>query len=496
MFQGLLLILDPLVLLAIAAGVVLGLVVGAIPGFTATMTIVVLLPVSFFLPIHVGIPFLIAILKGANFGGAVPAILIATPGTGSGAATVEDGYPLSQQGKSRKAIEISLYGSVIGDLAGDVVSIVLVSVLAVALLAIGPPEMVLVIAFAVILVSVTLAEGGAHKGLLATGLGIVLGLIGMDSIVGTPRLTWGMIDLVPGINIITVIVGLYAITEILRQGWRHVRLQDPLKTEGPRLTWAEFMFCLPTIWRSTVTGIVIGILPGVGNIAAAFTAYAREKQRAGPTGNFGRGDLRGVAAPETANNAVNGPTMIPLLSFGIPGDSITAILLAGFIVHGMAVGPRLMQTHAVEVYAIFWGFVIANIILLVIGAFSARWLSKLARVSTGRLLAATGMFAFVATYVTGLSAFDLIVMLVIGALGFIMVQNSVPRQPLVLSFLLFPIFERSIIQAMSIGPGPRVFVERPVSLVLLIALLVTVAWSIVRAVRRRNVPDYVSEDFE
>lgn len=486
--EALALTMDPQVWAYVAVGLVLGLFVGAIPGLSATMAVAVLLPLAFYLPPQVGIPFLIAITKGAFFGGSIPAILLSTPGTGAAAATVLDGYPLAKQGKARKALEISLYGSVIGDIISNVVAIVFAALVATVALRLGPPELVVIMVFGLLLVAF-LSGRSLTRGLVAAGLGLLIAAVGIDPIYGASRMTFGLVELSAGIDFIPMVLGLYAVAELLRLG-RPVGMTrisgDAALGEG--LTRAEFRDNVPAIGRSTVIGCVIGMLPALNQVVASFLAWSNERRRSKRPDEFGKGSLRGVASAETANNAVNGPAMIPLLNFGIPGDTITAVLLAALLVKGVSPGPRIFEEHGPIIYAIFLVFILSNVILLLVGRASLKYVAMLTRLPATRLLAAAVIFSFVGAYAINYTLFDVVVMVAFGLLGYLFLAVDLPREPLLITFLLTPQIEASLGQALAIG-GWSVFTQRPIALSLLGVLLALTTFLLVRASKIRHLQE-------
>lgn len=468
------LVMDPQVWIYVCIGLVLGMFVGAIPGLSATMAVTVLLPMAFYLPAHVGIPFLIAITKGAFYAGSIPAILICTPGTGAAAATVIDGYPLAKQGKARKALEISLYGSVIGDILSNIVAIMLAAMVATVALKLGPPELVIIMVFGLLLIAF-LSGRSFTKGFVAAGLGLLVAAVGIDPVYGATRLTFGSIDLSSGIDFIPMVLGLYAVAELLKMGratGTHVMSNQAVLGEG--LTMEEFRSTLPAIGRATVIGCLVGILPALNQVVASFLAWSNERRRSKNPEEFGKGSLKGVASVETANNAVNGPAMIPLLNFGIPGDTITAVLLAAFLVQGISPGPRIFEEHGPVIYAVFLVFILSNIVLLIIGVATLKYVAMLSKLPTSRLLAAAILFSFVGAYAINYSLFDVMVMMVFGLIGYVFIALDLPREPLLITFLLAPQIEASLGQSLAMG-GWGIFVDRPISLALTCCLLGTLA---------------------
>ena len=469
------LVVDPHVWLYVALGLVLGLVVGAIPGLTATTAVTVLLPIAFFLPSHVGIPFLIAVTKGAFYAGAIPAILISTPGTAAAAATVLDGYPLARQGKARKALEVSLYGSTIGDIISNIVALVLAGAVASVALRLGPPEMSVIMVAG--LATIAMLSGSSKaKGLLSAGLGLMIAGIGLDPTYGVSRMTFGFDQFSGGFDFIIVVLGLYAITELLIQGRSFTKASSTrIRQLGEGLTMAEFRSCLPAIARGTGIGILIGLVPALNQAVASFLAWAHEKKRSKTPERFGKGALEGVASVETANNAVNGPAMVPLLTFGIPGDTITAVLLAALLVHGISPGPRIFEEHGEEVYALFVIFILSSLVLLLIGKLAMPWVARIADMPMGGLLAFGCVFSMVGAYAIGYSLRDVLLMIVFGLVGYVMTVSGIPREPLLITMLLAPPIEAAVSQSIAMG-GIGIFTQRPIAIGLALAFTLGIGY--------------------
>lgn len=482
------LVLDPQVWLFLVIGVTLGLVVGAIPGLTATTAVTVLLPIAFFLPAHVGIPFLIAITKGAFFAGAIPAILISTPGTAAAAATVLDGYPMARKGQARKALDAALYGSVVGDFLSNAVALVLAGAVALIALRLGPPE-ILVVMVAGLATIAMLTGGSLAKGLLSAAIGLVVASVGLDPTFGVSRMTFDSPRLAGGFDFIIVVLGLYAVTEVFVQG-RHLarRRGERIAQVGEPLSRAEARSLMPVYLRGTGIGIAVGLVPALNQAVAGFLAWSQEKRRSAHPERFGKGEVRGVAASESSNNAVNGPALVPLLTFGIPGDTIAAVLLAALLVHGVSPGPRIFEQHGPLVYSLFILFMASSLVLLVLGRLTMRWVARLADLPMGNLLAFGAVFSIVGAYAVNYSQFEVLVMILFGVLGFGLVQAGIPREPLLITLLLAPMIEASLSQALAMG-GPFFLLGRPIALGLVVAFLVLLTV----LVRKRPEPQPVEE---
>lgn len=483
--DGLFLSLRADVIALMAVGMILGVVVGALPGLTAAMAVAVLLPVSFFIDPLLSIPFLLAITKGAIFGGSIPAILINTPGTGAAAATVFDGYPLARQGKARKALEMALYGSVIGDTVSDVATIFLASAFATIALLVGPPEYFGIFLFSFALISGVTGRSLA-RGLFSAALGLFLGSIGLDPLVGVARFAFGMVDLTAGLSFIALIIGLFAMSELF------LFAEMPIKTKiaeemevlkqlrgetNEPLRFNEFWACSRTILRSTVVGTVIGAIPGIGQVVAAFLAYSLARRASKTPEKFGKGALEGVAAAETGNNAVNGSSLIPLLSFGIPGDVVTAVLFSAFLINGLRPGPRLFEDHGAEVYGILFAMLLSNVLMLLFGYLALRYVALISRIPRRIVFPVVAALCVVGAYALNNSMFDVYAMLAFGVMGYLLRKFDFPLAPLIITFILGPQFEAALGQSLIIGDGSlSIFVQRPIAALFILLAGVVLVW--------------------
>lgn len=450
---GMLLRID--VIAMISAGMILGMLVGALPGFTTVMAMAIVLPISFFLEPILGIPFLIGVYKGGIFGGSIPAILVNIPGTGASVATTLDGPAMTRKGQSRKALEMALVASAVGDFLSSFGTILVIGIIAAIALLIGPPEIsaILILSLLVIVVS---SSGSFLKGMVMLLFGMVLAVIGQDPVGAMVRFDFGFSPLQAGVDLLPLIIGLFAIPEILLAiEHRRASVVDPrhTKAQGERLRWSEIMQCRRTILRSTAIGGVIGMVPGVGQVVAAFMGYSAAKNASSHPETFGQGDIEGVAAPEAANNAVNGPTMVPLLTLGIPGDNITAILLGAFVAQGLRPGPQLFQDQGVLVYAILFSMLIACVLLLVIGYLLTPVFARVVTIQKAYLVPLMLLFAVGGTYVYRSNPMDLYFMIAFGLFGYAARKLHFDVTPLVMAFILTPPLEYALAQTALLSLG-------------------------------------------
>ena len=456
----------------ISGGLFLGMFVGALPGFTTLMAMAILLPISFFLDPLLGIPFLIGVYKGGIYGGSIPAILVSMPGTGAAVATTFDGPSLTKKGQGRKALEIALFSSVSGDLSSDLITIALIGPIAAIALLLGPPELAAILLLALIVISAT-SSGVFVKGLLMLVVGLFFGMIGQDPIGALSRFSMGIPQIEAGIPLLPMLIGVFALPEIFtnieKKASSFIKVEE-LKVSGGRLTWKEFKSCIRTIMRSTVIGTSIGMIPGVGQVVAAFMGYAAAKSASTHPETFGKGEIEGIAAAEAANNSVNGPTLVPLLTLGIPGDNLTVILVGAFIAQGMRPGPQLMEEQGSLVFAILIAMVLANILFLGIGYLCIPLFARVGTIRKSFLLPLTLVFAFAGSWVFRAQPFDLAVLVFFGAFGYIAKKLHFDVTPMAMGFILGPTLEYSFGQSITLSNGQlfsyMVF-ERPITSVIL-----------------------------
>lgn len=439
-------------MLMMAIGLFAGMIVGSLPGFTTLMAMAILLPISFFMDPLVGIPFLLGIYKGGIFGGSIPAILISMPGTGAAVATSRDGYKLTQKGQSRKALDMALFSSVTGDTFSDIFTIIMIFPIAFLVMQFGPPELFAVLLMSLVIIAATSAANPI-KGLIMMMFGLWLSFIGTDPLGGVERFTFGLFDLRSGIPLLPMLIGVFALPEIVSVVIKNEKARQLANLMGERLKFSEFRRCGRTIARSTLIGTGIGIIPGLGQIVAAMMGYSAAKNASSHPETFGEGELEGVAAAEAANNAVNGPTMVPLLTLGIPGDNVTAILLGAFVAQGLRPGPQLFEEQGATVFAILVAMVIANLMFLIIGYLSIPFFSRLVMIKTSILVPVVIMFAFAGTYVFRSDATDLLILVAFGAFGLIAKAARFDVMPLVMGFILGPSMEYAFGQTVAMSNG-------------------------------------------
>ncbi|MCD6122639.1 MAG: tripartite tricarboxylate transporter permease [Spirochaetales bacterium] len=472
-------------ILIVSLGLFIGITIGAIPGLNVPMTVALLLPITFYMQPIAGISLLLGVYKGGTYGGSISAILINTPGAPAAAATCLDGYPLARQGKAGKALRASIYGSVIGEFISDIVLITIAAQIAAIALKFGPTEKFSLVFFALCTIGVVSSEDKI-KGLSAALLGIFIRTIGSDPITGSSRFTFGIFNLVGGIPFLPHLIGLFAVSEFFVQIGRKITsskkdIVAPVSKnrEDNIVTWKEFKTNIKTIIRSTLIGIGIGALPGSGSAISAFVSYGAAKNSSKEPEKFGKGSLEGVFAAETGNNAVTGGALIPLLTLGIPGDAITAIMLGVFLVHGLVPGPDLFVKSANIIYAIFIGLIVANILHFFIASLGLRLFTKLLSISRAILFPIVILICVAGAYTVNSNIFDVYVMIFFGVLGYIMKRFNFPVAPLMMGYILGALLETSLIQAMILSNGSVLPIfTRPISLLFVVLTVFFIIWSL------------------
>ncbi|WP_142848043.1 tripartite tricarboxylate transporter permease [Telmatospirillum sp. J64-1] len=441
-------------LLALLVGVAVGVVAGAIPGMSATMAVALALPFTFALEPIYGILLLLGVYKGGIFGGSIPAILIKTPGTAASSATVLDGYPLAEQGKSGQALQMALYASCIADLISNLALILFAAWLASFALKFGPPEFFTLILFSLSIIA-GVSGGSLVKGLIAGAFGLLLATVGLDLVYGTDRFIFGHPDMMGGLNFIAVLIGLFALPEIIAfaMNGKDEREGGVRALGDHKLPFSEVRRCMKTIIRGGVIGSVLGAIPGIGAAPSAFLSYSEARRTSPNKENFGKGELEGVAAAEAGNNGVCGATLIPLLALGIPGDVITAIIIGAFMVHGLQPGPMMFATNGDMIYALFMGLILSSIFLFFIGGASIRLFRFIADIPKSVLLPGVLVLCVYGVYAVNNSVFDILVMFAMGWVGYLMMRLHIPAAPFLIAFILGPLLEDNFRQAMLMGQG-------------------------------------------
>lgn len=474
-------------LLFVLFGVVLGQFVGAVPGIGPIMAMAIAIPFTFALDPLVAIAFLVGVNKGGLVGGAVPAVLMNTPGTPDAAATAIDGYPLAKKGKPLKATKMALFSSITGDTFSDIVLITVSAPLAILALKMGPIEIFALMIFTFSVLAGLIGDS-LIKGIIAAALGLLVASIGSDPEHFTPRLMFGYWELFDGLPLPSVAIGMLAISEILRRMTEaHGTMKSAISLDvsgnpdDRRVTWAEYWGCRYTMLRGATIGTVLGALPGIGSTAAAFMSYAFAKASSKDPDSFGKGNLHGIAATESANSAVVGANLIPLLTLGIPGSVGAALIISAFMIHGMQPGPLLFEQQGRLVYGLFGAMIMANFVNLWVGQIGLRFWVKVVSAPESIIFSSALLLCFVGVSMATNGLFGVAVMLIFAVLGYVMTSFGYSIVIFIIAFFLGPRFEKSIAQSLALTKGDLFLIyQSPVAVALLVMAVVSFFWFLSR----------------
>ncbi len=461
---------SPMLLALIVLAIPIGMFFGAVPGLGGKLGIALLIPFVFGMePLH-GAVFLLAMHAVVHTGGSIPSILFGIPGTGPDAATIVDGYPMAQKGQAGRALGAALGASGIGGVIGAIVLALLLPILRPVVLSFGPAEFFLLAILGITFIA-ALSGDSLVKGLIVGCFGLILATIGMDPMTGVARFTFGQLFLWDGIDVITAVLALFAIPEMIALGVRGgsvSAVSRDVANYGLREV-IEGMVDVGRHWwltlRTSIIGALVGVVPGLGGDAASWLCYGHAVQSSKTPERFGKGAVEGVIAPEAANNSKEGGALLPTLFFGIPGSSGMVLLLGALITLGIQPGPQLLLYHLDLVWTLVWALVLANVIAVVMFLAIARWVGLLTFVRGGLLVPLIFVFAFTGSYLSSGNWKSLIVLLLLGFLGYGLKRFDWPRPPFVIGLVLGGIAEVSLHKALAIW-GPA-FLLRPPSLVLL-----------------------------
>lgn len=475
-------VFQPYMILIILLGNFIGVVVGALPGITGSMAIAILLPLTFSMSAAEGLMLLLGIYPGGIFGGSIAAILLNLPGDPPAVMTTLDGYPMAQKGEAGRAIGMSTAASLLGSLFGILCLIAIAPTLAKFALKFGPPEYFMLCVFGLSSIA-AVATKDLTTGFVSCIIGLLIGEVGMDPVFSVQRFTFGHVDLQSGLPFGPMIIGLFGIAELLRQ------VLGPLETLDLRMQQIRKVFpsredmrkCMPTILRGSIIGTFIGALPGAGATIAAIISY---NVAAGIDKNperFGTGVIEGIAAPESANNASVGGAMIPLLTLGIPGSTITAILIGAFMVHDIYPGPLLFVNHLDLVYVIFIGLIVASFGFALFGFLSARFAPLVLKAPPAIVMPLIAVFCLVGAYASRENPWDIGLAVFFGVFAYIIGEFGIPTPPIILGYVLGPLVETNFRSSLQLSDGsPMIFLTRPICLVSLILTIVILLYPIWR----------------
>jgi len=445
----------------------LGIMVGVLPGVGAMVGVTVLLPLTFSMDPVLGISMLVAVYCGAFYGGAVSAVLINTPGTPAAICTIFDGFPMAQKGEAQKAITVAVVASFIGGLFSVIILSFSAPLIARVALEFSYAEYFAIAVFGIVMVITSSSRKSFLKGLIMGTFGLALSCFGQDKMGTVERFTFGIHDLTKGLPLLAVLVGLFAISQALslaEQGVKKVRLE---KMEGRVGLWHVFRIMgrfKMTLLKSSLIGTGVGAIPGTGAAIASFVSYTEARRASKTPEKFGTGYVEGVIASESSNNAVTGGALIPLLTLGIPGDPITAVMLGGFLVHGLIPGPTLFVDSAPFVYAIFFTMLVTYFMVLAYGYFGAYLFASVLKVREAILIPVILVICFVGSYAENSSLFDVGLAVVFGVVGYFLTKFDFPLPPIVMGLILGPIAEEGLRQSLIVSDGSWfIFVRKPIA---------------------------------
>jgi putative tricarboxylic transport membrane protein len=468
-------------------GVLIGTLIGVLPGLGPVGTMAILLPITYGVSPVTAIIMLSGIYYGAQYGGSTTSILVGIPGEAASVVTALDGHQMALQGRAGAALGIAAFGSFIAGTLAIVGLMLLAPPLASIALRFGPPEYFALMVMGLVILTY-LAQKSMAKSLMMAGAGVVLGTIGLDNMTGLPRFTGGMPDLLDGIGIAPLAMGLFGISEILLNVERQVKkgvVISKVKNLLPtRKDWGESFF--PMI-RGSFTGFFLGILPGGGAVLSSFISYGTEKRLSKTPEQFGKGAIAGVAAPEAANNAAAQSAFIPLLTLGVPANAVMAILLGALMIHGVSPGPLMIQNHP----ELFWGTVtsmyLGNVLLLILNLPLIGLWVRLLRVPYGVLFPLILFISLTGAYVINGSEMDLYLMLMFGVIGYLMRKFEYEPAPLILAYVLSPMLENALRQSLILSGGSMdIFVSRPIAAGFLFVATVLLLTSIIPSIRKKR----------
>jgi putative tricarboxylic transport membrane protein len=476
----------PDVLWAIALGTLGGIVIGALPGLTATMGVALLIPLTFGMAPVMGINMLIGIYIGGIYGGCISAILLRTPGTPASAATVLDGYPMAQKGEAGKALGMATIASAVGTLFASIVLATLAPQLATVALKFGAPEY-----FALSLFGLTIIaslSGDLLKGAISGCLGVLISCVGADPISGVLRYTFGVSGFASGFSFTPALIGLFALSEVFTQ-LEHLGRSDGTvaKVSGRWPSGRDMRESANALVRGSIIGTIIGIIPGTGSGTASWISYNEARRTSKKPHLFGTGYAPGVAATESANNAVCAGALIPLLALGIPGDVVTAVLMGGLMIQGLAPGPMLFQSRPDVIVGIFGGTFIATLFMFIFGMLLIPIASKILLVPRRILTMSIVVFCFIGAFAINLNPVDLYTMVGFGILGWGMQKYGFSQAALCIALILGPLAEANLRRGLlQTGDDVLAFVSGPITLLFLGLSIVSLALPFIQARRAKT----------
>lgn len=503
--NGIATLMDLKYLVPLVVGTLIGVIGGALPGITITMTIIVVLPFTFGLEPLQGLAAMIGVYVGGETGGLITSCLLGIPGKPSSVATMFDGFPMSRRGEPGRAVWLGVYASLIGGLLGAIVLVASTGPLARLALEFGPWEYFSLFILALSMVA-GLVESSMVKGLIAGGLGLVVTVLGNDPVMGKERLSLGISTLEGGIPFLPVLIGTFAFAQIMSD-IEKLGADQQLQTEAAKsvnlavnhlkVLWEILSRPFVLLWASFI-GLVVGVLPAVGGSAANMLAYDQAKKFSKHPEQFGKGAPEGIIASEASNNANVAGSLVTIMAFGIPGDAVTAVMLGALTIHGIQSGPLFVSQNGPLAYGMFAAYILAHPVVLIILAVLMRWMIRIVTVPKSVLFPMVLVLCVIGAYALGNTMSSVWILLVFGVFGYVMVKLGFPLAPFILGVILGDQIEINLIRALMTDPDPMQFLLRPISGALLLASVLSVAAAIWQHVRqkRRGVQDAEAADVD
>lgn len=480
---------EPLFLLYMIFGVFFGIVFGCIPGLTAVLGVTLLIPFTYSMGPAAGLSILIGVYVGGISGGLITATLINIPGTPSSITTCWDGYPMTKKGKPETALSLGVYASVIGGLFSAFALIIIAPQLSKVTLMFGSWEYTFIIVLAMAIVISMVSSDGA-KGCLSAVLGLVLGSVGMDTLTGVSRLTFGTWQLKAGIPIAALLMGLFAISEILSQvgDINGAKVEMNINKIPFIPEKEERKGTGKSLLLGSVIGTAIGVLPGIGQNVATLISYNQAKVLSKNPELFGHGSPEGICASESSNNATNGGALVPLITLGIPGDTVTAALIGGLMIHGVQPGPLMVKNHPDIMGCIMIVYFMANIVMYVMESGMMRTFVKIVKIRKSFLYPAIIVCCIIGAYATNNRLFDVFVLLIFGIFGYVMIHIfKMDVVPILLGYILGPLFESNLRKALIAENGNfATITEHPIAMISLLVSIMVVLWTARKHLKERD----------
>lgn len=474
------LVFQPFNLLCLVFGTGVGIMFGAMPGLSVNMGLALLLPLAFAFKGVAGILILLGIYCGAIYGGSISAILLKTPGTPASVATTLDGYPMATVLRQPdRALGLSTTASAFGGIFSTLCLIICAPLLAKISLQFSKPEYFALAVFGLSIIT-SVSSGNVIKGIMGGLVGLFLATVGIDAMSGAIRFTLDTTYLLGGVSFIPILIGVFALAQVLQsveECWKKVRIvRQDMAIDRTIPSWSDLSRCFMTLLRSSAIGTLIGCVPGTGGDIASFVAYDQAKRWSKHSKNFGTGEPEGIVAPEAGNNAVSGGAFIPVLTLGIPGDGATAIMMGALMVQGIQPGPLLFVEQAPQVYAIFIGLLLANVIMAAMGYSLIRLFVKVTNVPDAVLLPLIILMTFVGTYSYGNSMNDVYVMVISGFIGYVLNKLRFSMSAIIIGIILGGMAEQNFVGSLIMSDGQfSIFFTRPICLFFLAAAVVSLA---------------------